>query len=389
MDTRSPEGVSRHIGEAVVIAASGVDDLLASLAQEGFEVLGPTVRDGAIVVGPVHHLADLPIGIRDTQTPGSYALEQTDGDLVFAWAVGPGSWKAEFFPARQELWRAGRDAVGVTIRQASAQPRRLALFGVRPCDLAALGILDRVLRDGAYRDPLYGDRRDDCFVVVAECSHPASTCFCSSMGTGPDVNDGFDLALSELNDEVGHRFLLRIGSAAGAALVSHLETTPATAEDWTARDAHVTRATSVMGRRLDTRGLASLANDSIDSPRWRHVADRCLSCANCTLVCPTCFCSDVRDVTDITGDVIRTRGWSSCFDVDHSYLHGGPVRASGASRYRQWFTHKLSTWWDQFDTAGCVGCGRCITWCPVGIDITSEAAWLRTDHERQLEEVRS
>ena len=102
-----------------------------------------------------------------------------------------------------------------------------------------------------------------------------------------------------------------------------------------------------------------------------------MACGNCTLVCPTCFCATVQDTTDVSGTVERDREWASCFDVEHSYLHGGSVRETTRARYRQWMTHKLSTWWDQFGTSGCVGCGRCVTWCPVGIDITEEAAAIR------------
>jgi formate hydrogenlyase subunit 6/NADH:ubiquinone oxidoreductase subunit I len=105
------------------------------------------------------------------------------------------------------------------------------------------------------------------------------------------------------------------------------------------------------------------------------VAQRCLACTNCTLVCPTCFCVAVEDTTDLAGDhVERHRRWDSCFTAGHSYVHGGSVHASTASRYRQWMTHKLSTWFDQFGSSGCVGCGRCIAWCPAAIDITEEAA---------------
>jgi ferredoxin len=132
-----------------------------------------------------------------------------------------------------------------------------------------------------------------------------------------------------------------------------------------------------MGRSLDTADLPGLLARNLEHPRWEEVAKRCLSCGNCTLVCPTCFCSDVSDVSDVSGTVERQRRWASCFDLDHSYLHGGPVRLTTASRYRQWLTHKLSTWWDQFDESGCVGCGRCLTWCPVGIDLTEEAAAIR------------
>ena len=128
----------------------------------------------------------------------------------------------------------------------------------------------------------------------------------------------------------------------------------------------------------ETHGLRELLQDSLEHPRWDEVAERCLTCGNCTMVCPTCFCTTVEDVTDLTGEQAeRWRAWDTCFSLDHSYVHGGSVRPTGRSRYRQWMTHKLGTWWDQFGTSGCVGCGRCIAWCPVGIDITEEAAALR------------
>src|SRR6185295_19043097 len=132
------------------------------------------------------------------------------------------------------------------------------------------------------------------------------------------------------------------------------------------------------GRRMDTADIKELLYRNQEHPRWDDVADRCLGCANCTLACPTCFCGSVEDVSDLSGDTAeRWRRWDSCFTLDHSYLHGGSVRASIRSRYRQWLTHKVASWIDQFGTSGCVGCGRCITWCPVGIDITEEVAAIR------------
>jgi ferredoxin len=136
------------------------------------------------------------------------------------------------------------------------------------------------------------------------------------------------------------------------------------------------------GRHLETAGIRELLLDNLEHPRWQTVAERCLSCANCTMVCPTCFCSSVEEVSDLTGDhVVRERSWASCFTAEHSYMNTGAVRKSTASQYRQWLTHKLATWHDQFETSGCVGCGRCITWCPVGIDLTEEVAAIRADQK--------
>ncbi|MBV8527642.1 MAG: 4Fe-4S dicluster domain-containing protein, partial [Candidatus Dormibacteraeota bacterium] len=106
-------------------------------------------------------------------------------------------------------------------------------------------------------------------------------------------------------------------------------------------------------------------------------AQRCLACGNCTMQCPTCFCSDLVDEPDVVAGDARVRRWASCFEQDYSHIHGGSVRTSTRARYRQWLTHKLGTWWEQFGTSGCVGCGRCIAWCPVGIDITDEVRALR------------
>ncbi len=249
----------------------------------------------------------------------------------------------------------------------------LAIVGARPCEVAALGILDRVLSESAVPDPRYDARRRGAFVVAAECGTPASTCFCTSFGTGPGADGGFDLALSELDDVDGHRFIVRVGTDRGADALSRVPTSRAKVADLESREQMLAVAEAAIRRKLPD-GVPALLGRNLEHPRWEEVAERCLSCGNCTLVCPTCFCSDVRDTTTLTGEVRRERTWASCFDLDHSYLHGGPVRASASSRYRQWLTHKLSTWWDQFGTSGCVGCGRCIAWCPVGIDITEEAS---------------
>jgi sulfhydrogenase subunit beta (sulfur reductase) len=371
----SPKKVVYALGDARVLDRAGLDRLIARLSELGYRTLGPIVRDGAISVGEVRHTGDFPEGWHDTQAPGAYRLEHSDDPALFGWAVGPHSVKSDVFPSRSVVWRAQVADGTVRLEETVDDTPPTALVGVRPCEAATLGILDRIL--GASRDLVY-DRRRAGFVVTAECTAPSGTCFCASMGTGPAAQEPFDLALVEVFDEKGQRFVVRVGSEEGARVLAEVPSRPASDADLSARTTAIENATARMGRDLDTDGLPELLARNLGHPRWDEVAERCLACGNCTLVCPTCFCSTVQDTTDLTGTVQRERSWASCFDLAHSYLHGGPVRESKRSRYRQWMTHKLSTWWDQFGTSGCVGCGRCITWCPVGIDITEEAAAIRS-----------
>jgi sulfhydrogenase subunit beta (sulfur reductase) len=361
---------------AVTISLDGLDELVAVLRRRGYRVIGPLVRDGAVVYDDVATAAELPIGWGDEQEAGVYRLVRRDDEARFGYAVGPHSWKQFLQPPHVRLWRAQRN--GGEARDEDGPDKPFAFVGVRGCDRHAIAIQDRVLLEGRFPDTDYSARREGAFVVAVDCADPAGTCFCVSMDTGPGVDEGFDLALTELLDGK-HRFLVRIGSERGADVMSELESTTVEQRDLTRREQIVEGAAQRMGRELDTTGLRELLQDSLEHPRWDEVAERCLTCGNCTMVCPTCFCTTVEDVTDLSGEQAeRWRSWDTCFSLDHSYVHGGSVRPTGRSRYRQWLTHKLGTWWDQFGTSGCVGCGRCIAWCPVGIDITEEAAALRT-----------
>ena len=354
---------------------SGLDALVTALAGDGYTVVGPTVHDGTVTLGQLRSTDDLPQRVRDDQRPGSYRLVASSDGALFGHAVGAQSWKQFLSPPRTLLVRTRRTADGFESEAPEDERLRYAFVGVRPCDLAAIAVLDRVFLDGGHPDAGYLSRRE-AFIVAVDCARPAATCFCTSAGGSPRATGGFDLALTEVVADGGTaRYVVRVGSERAAGLLARVPHRPATAGDVMDARRATEDAAEAIGRRVDGDGLPGILTADPESDRWQEVADRCIACGNCTMVCPTCFCTTVEDVTDLRDEQAeRWRRWDSCFTLDFSYLHGGSVRRSIASRYRQWLTHKLATWHDQFGTSGCVGCGRCITWCPVGIDITEEVA---------------
>ncbi len=370
------------------IDRAGFERLLNELRALGFDLIGPTVRDGAIVLDHIGGAADLPQGVREIQDAGRYRLVKQPDHLMFAWAHGPDSGKRFLFPAREDLATITKTNGSLKSRPAAPldTDRPLAFIGLRSCDLHAIAVQDRVFLNGAVADPHYARRRRDAFFVGVNCGSPGGTCFCASMGTGPRCTTGFDIALTEL-DEDG--FLAEVGTERGEEVLHAIGTRASTEEEEADAERIRRGAVETMGRELRTDDMPSLLYRNREHPRWAEVAERCLACGNCTSACPTCFCHDVVDTSDITGvTATRTREWASCFSSEFSHIVGMDVRATREARYRQWLTHKFAAWIDQFGTSGCVGCGRCITWCPVGIDVTEEIdAIRRTDGARQKEEV--
>jgi ferredoxin len=349
--------------------------LLDALTTLGYRTVGPTIRDGAIVYDEIRSASDLPEGWTDRQDGGTYRIERRDDAALFGYAVGPQSWKKFLFPPRTRLWQADRQPQGFTLRPEPLDATPCAFLGVRACELHAIAIQDKVFMPV---DPLYRAHRERAFLIAVNCGQAGGTCFCASMNTGPRAESGFDLALTELLEDGRHAFTIEAGSERGRDLLQMLPVEDAATIDLEAAARCTARAVEQMGRSMDPAGVPALLARNLEHPRWDDVASRCLACGNCTMACPTCFCSTVEDTTDLTGDhAERWRSWDSCFTMDFSHVHGGSVRTSTKARYRQWLTHKLSTWHDQFGTSGCVGCGRCITWCPVAIDLTQEVAAIR------------
>lgn len=365
----------------VVFDVDGLGLLFDEIASRGYEILGPVVTNGVIGLGPLESIDDLPTGWTDDQSPGRYQLKRRDDDARFGFAVGPASPKRELHPPRVPVWTMRRSPSGdLEVTAVEPELTRRAFFGIRPCEVAAISVQDHVLDRGVDPDPDYHAKRENSLVVAVNCGDPADTCFCSSMQTGPFVNaeTDRDIELTELTSSDGVRYVATTRSELGAEILAAVPTEIAGPSEAAAVVDVRQRSEDRIVRRLETDGLRELIYSQLENGYWDQIGDRCLSCGNCTLVCPTCFCTNPEDVTDIQNDVSeRVQVWDNCFSSTFSQLGASPVRQSTSSRYRQWATHKLASWVDQFGEIGCVGCGRCITWCPVGIDLTAEVAQLR------------
>jgi sulfhydrogenase subunit beta (sulfur reductase) len=367
------------VPEYFASAASHLPLLVESLHRRGYRVLGPTVREGELKLEELAAATQLPVGWVDCQAPGSFDLKRTETPAYFACGVGQPSLKNYLFPAVVRLFEARREGAGwrliPTFMEDGPPP---AFLGIRACDLAGLAVQDRIFLKGRYVEPLYEKRRRRALIIAVHCTQSRETCFCASLGTGPRATAGFDLVLTEVLEGERHYFLIEVGSPEGAQILKEIPHSPAKPEEVAAGEALVVKAAQSQTRMLETHGLKDFLYDNFENPHWDRVAARCLSCGNCAAVCPTCFCHRLEDTLDLTGEVAeRWRLLDVCFTVDHSYIHGGAIRPSVRARYRQWLTHKLATWVDQFGCLGCVGCGRCITWCPVGIDLTAEVQALK------------
>ena len=364
-----------------IFESNDFNKLLDVLKIKGYRTIGPTLKDETIVYGELNSVEQLPVGWVDNQDAGSYRLTKRTDGTFFSYVVGPYSLKKFLFPSAMRLWQAELNGSKFKFIAQNEEIQKFAFIGVRSCDIHALLIQDRVFLNGSYLDPHYKLRREHIFVLAVNCGNAAGTCFCNSIGTGPRATSGFDLALTEILDNNSHNFLVEIGTELGSEILNSIPNRKANEMEKSIADDITKKTIEKMGRNLNTSSIKELLYNNYENPRWDDVAKRCLTCANCTMVCPTCFCSTIEDLTDLKGDnTERWRKWDSCFTMDFSYIHGGSIRSSTKSRYRQWITHKLATWIDQFGISGCVGCGRCITWCPVAIDITEEIQAIRENN---------
>ncbi|KTD19230.1 4Fe-4S dicluster domain-containing protein [Legionella jordanis] len=360
-------------GQEFFLPHEQLQQLLDVLKQDGFSCVGPQVRDGAIVFDRLDDVRQLPWGVRDEQLPGEYQLKTSELHRAFAWSNGPQAIKPILFKPRETVWQVKRNESGkLEFLPQEAMEMPVAIIGVRSCDLVAMAIQDEVFINNKYVDSRYKTRRDSLFVVAVNCSYSSKNCFCVSAGTGPEVRNPFDLLMTELQQG----FVIRSGSVRGEHALRQLNLNQASSIQLQQEQQEIEQCARMQSKRIplnNQSGLKDLLFANLNHPRWDDVAQRCLSCGNCTLVCPTCFCHSESDEPNLDGSGSQhLREWDSCFTAGHSYLAGKPIRDDIKKRYRQWLTHKVGSWFEQFDSSGCVGCGRCVTWCPVGIDITEE-----------------
>lgn len=350
------------------------DNLLNKLKEKGYTTVGPTIQNGAIIYSEINSANELPIGYTDTQKPGYYRLEKSGNGAFFNYVVGPQSWKKFLYPPIQKIFTAYYKNNKLEIEKAETNESKYAFIGVRSCEINSIEIQDRVFFGGEFQNNRYKNLRKNSLIVAVNCSKAEGNCFCTSMGTGPEVKSGYDILLTEIINDKEHYFLIETNSEKGSEIVNELNTKEATESDLQKKNQVIQKTISQINKHLETNNLKETLLKNLENPIWDEIAKRCLACGNCTMVCPTCFCMTVEDYTDLQKTKAeRIQKWDSCFTLEYSYIHGGGVRVSIGSRYRQWLTHKLASWHEQFGTSGCVGCGRCITWCPVGIDITEEA----------------
>lgn len=348
--------------------------------QKTHNIIGHKIEKDVLMLSSID-FGDIPAGYTDRQAAGMYRLVKSDNHDIFTFSSGPDSFKRYLNPPYSEVF-----AYQVSKRKFNASAIKsydnpFAFFGMRACDRAALKFYDRVFLEGVVRDFCYETLRDNLLIIALNCLYPGDNCFCLSAGTGPEFTDGYDLLITELEEE----FLLETGSQAGSRLINSLPLISVNQKDIDEKALRIKNCKEKFKKTIIFSELPELVYRNLEHPRWSDIAERDLECGNCTQVCPTCFCTSAfynlefrgiaKNFSTLSGKKIKK--WDSCFSRNFARVHGGNFRISRRARYRHWFAHKLAYSMEQFGLLGCVGCGRCITWCPAGIDITQELEALR------------
>ncbi|MEJ2672947.1 MAG: 4Fe-4S dicluster domain-containing protein [Deltaproteobacteria bacterium] len=332
-----------------ILKKSDLAEFVESLAGEfPGGVLGPVLQDGKIVLAAAE--------------PREFRLDFQNTHL---------SPKDLFFPQSEKMleFTANPGEEGAFIlEEVKNQPQRRLVLGLRPCDAKAFVVLDTIFTNDQYSDPYWAEKREATVIIGLDCNEPCPTCFCTSMGSGPFHEEGQDVQAVDLGD----RLLLKPLTSKGEEVLKKAQgLTPAAPADKARAQELKQQAEATITDEVETDNIAArTVMELFEAPHWDEVQERCLNCGVCTYVCPTCHCFDIQDEVH-EGKGVRLRNWDYCMSwlfTQHGSGHN--PRPDKKSRVRQRFMHKFKYIPLKREGAiGCVGCGRCITLCPVNIDV--------------------
>jgi len=351
-----------------LIESANLSDIVDAIPQ-GYDVIAPVKQEWAVNLAKIDSSADLALGWKSDEHPGRYRLRRAATGLEGARPMTSPKW----FTHRpiETLSNARRDENGDWQYETPMAPTvKQAFFGVRACDVSGMLVMDRTF-NRQFHDAQYDAARRNNIIIGISCFDPGNNCFCSTFNTGPELKDGFDIGLSDFND----KYLIEVATDAGAKIIAGVDVKPAGRRLLEIKEERTAAARRRMARAFDLQKAVKVLNANYDHPYWQEPSARCLSCANCINVCPTCYCYQIDDKSNLAQtETSRERRWDACQNLEFAAVHGGNFRPKRVDRIRQWCNHKLNWTIEQYGCAGCVGCGRCITWCPTAIDIT-EPVW--------------
>lgn len=283
--------------------------------------------------------------------------------------------KKLLLPPKEKLFSFSIEDGVVKIKE-EKEERKTVLFAVHPCDVNAILLLDKVMEKD-FLDPYYFGKRRGMVLIAMNCTQPRENCFCTSFDTGPELKVGYDLLLSDL----GKKYLVEVGTEDGEKLVKGAKLRNAKKEDMKEKKKRINIVKRKIRKAIEIENLEKYLKKNFDHEKWGELKEKCLFCGSCTLVCPTCFC---YNVTDFNSHTLRTgeriRNWDSCLTLEFAEVAlGGNFRKERDARIKQRIYHKLDYFKEQFDSLGCVGCGRCIDACVMEIDITEVISAIRSE----------
>jgi len=349
-----------------LIFAEELTQIVAVLMAEGYTVIGPKDKKLALNLEKLSSPDELALGFVSEEKEGYYRLKPAKTLAIDA-AKPMNSPKYYTEKANQLLYTASQVNNQWEFKTAVVEPEPIAFFGLNACDVASLYILDLTFKQ-EFKDPVYEKNRQAVqFVVGVNCTHPGNNCFCSTYNTGPRLTYPYDLGLTCL----GETYLVEAGSQKGKEVLAKLKSEPASQAHLQQKETLLEKAKKQMSKAFNLKKACQVLADNYEHPYWDEPSERCLSCANCINVCPTCYCYQIYRRANLSADEVAVfRSLDACHHLEFAAVHGGNFRPRRVDRLRHWVNHKIFWTIEQYGVPGCVGCGRCITWCPTAIDIT-------------------